>query len=108
MSSYSGPLAAAANVRGAPTRPAVPADSISFFVMRPPGPVPATLFSSTPDSAAILRASGDALTRLPPLPAVAVAGADAGAAAGAVFSVAGAGLLSAAGAAAGASFFSAA
>src|SRR5262245_10919898 len=72
-SSYSAPVlggmtncgrGAAATAAGAAAgRGAVAADSTSRRTIRPPGPVPWRRRRSTPDWAAILRASGEALTR---------------------------------------------
>ena len=70
MSSNSAPDAAGCatgrRVGAALAAGAVAAASTSRRTMRPPGPLPWISFRSTPDCAAILRASGDAFTRPPP------------------------------------------
>src|SRR5213076_1520742 len=55
---------AAAVAAGAADAPGLGARSRSFLTTRPPGPDPATSFKSTPASFAILRASGEAFTRV--------------------------------------------
>src|ERR1700733_9485557 len=52
------------------------AASRSALTIRPPGPLPLSPFRSIPASLAIRRASGEALTRSAPLPALAGAAAD--------------------------------
>ena len=92
MSSYSGPATSGAGV--AATRAAgaddasLDAASTSFLTTRPPGPLPWRSLRSTPDCAAILRASGDALTRPP-----SDDGTEAGGGAGALVTAAAAGAL---------------
>ena len=73
--------AGAAAATGAAAAPGL-APSTSDFTMRPCGPEPLTAARSTPFSAAMRRASGEAKTRLPSL-ALGAAGAGATAAAGA-------------------------
>jgi hypothetical protein len=89
------PLAAAAGAAGAARAPPAAALSISSATMRPPGPVPTTVFKSTPLDSASERANGEATTRPP-------AGGAAGAAAREAAAGAAAGM--AAGAGAGACF----
>src|SRR6266513_1738381 len=64
---------AAAVAAGAADAPGLGARSRSFLTTLPPGPDPATSFKSTPASFAILRASGEAFTRV-----ASVGGADGG------------------------------
>ena len=56
---------------------AEPAASTSRRTMRPPGPLPWTSLRSTPDWAAIFRASGEAFTRPPSSPPTVTGGAGA-------------------------------
>ena len=79
-----GATAVAAGIKGGCTGTAGAAPGVaavgckantSACVMRPPGPVPASRVRSTPRSAAIFRASGEAFSREPSAPGVGTAAA---------------------------------